>query len=52
LTLNYVKKVDLITTSLTLEAVAENLKEYTQMIKNISRFLKPHGHLMIFGVLE
>jgi hypothetical protein len=52
LTLNYLKKVDLVISSLCIEAVAETLDEYDQMVNNISKMIKSKGHLVLFGVLE
>ena len=52
LSFNYLKKVDLIITSLCIEAVAKSVKEYSTIINKIAHFLKPKGYFVIFGVLE
>ena len=49
---NYVSKVDLIISSLCLEAVAESVGEYKSIIKNIASYLNPGGYLVFFAVLE
>jgi hypothetical protein len=52
LSLDYLKKVDMIITSLCIEAVADTLEEYVCMIGRLSTMIKPGGHLIMFGVLE
>lgn len=52
LSFNYLTKVDLIITSLCIEAVATSVEEYSTMINKIAHNLKPKGHIVIFGVLE
>jgi hypothetical protein len=52
LSFNYLSKVDLIITSLCIEAVATSTKDYSTIINKIANFLKPKGHIVIFGVLE
>jgi hypothetical protein len=44
--------VDIITSSLCIEAVATSSSNYNQIIKNLTRYLKPKGYIYLIGVLE
>jgi hypothetical protein len=44
--------VDLITTSLCLESVANTVEDYFIMINKIANLLKPKGYFVMFGALE
>ncbi|XP_046548525.1 nicotinamide N-methyltransferase-like [Haliotis rubra] len=48
---NFLPKVDIITSSLCLEAVATDLASYEECAGNMVGMLNPCGHLVIFGCL-
>lgn len=48
----YFQKVDVILSSLCLEAVAQTLQDYKKMIKKLKILLKKGGFIYLFGVLQ
>ncbi|XP_067656366.1 nicotinamide N-methyltransferase-like [Haliotis asinina] len=46
---NFISKVDIITSSLCLEAVATDVTSYEECARNMVGMLNPGGHLVIFG---
>ena len=46
------KRFDVVTTSLCIEACTTSEEHYKSTIHKLSRFLKPNGCLLMFGVLD
>ena len=46
------KPFDVVTTSLCLEACVWSVMDYTKAVLELSKLLKPNGHLFMYGVLE
>lgn len=48
----FFKKVDVIASSLCIEAVAQSPENYKEIIGNLKKYLKPNGYIFLIGVLD